>query len=295
MNHISVMTKEVVEALSPKDGGFYIDGTFGGGGHSAAILDAENCKLMACDRDPMVSSVADDFALRYPGRFEFRNAMFSSIPNLIHGDRLVDGIILDLGISSDQLEDGSRGFSFRIDAPLDMDMGLSVGRPLLGTINRAPVEYLSKCLKEYGDVHSHDDAAIAIDRYRKKQSITRTSHLVEALSEVSKSGRFMSCVFQALRRYQNKEPEELLAFLKNVGPMIKHGGSVVILSFQSQEAYAIKRVLKSHINKSIPFSPSGEWKITKKTVSRDEIRKNKRSSSACLWRAEMCVMSDHAL
>ena len=152
--HISVMLNEVVDMLAPQDGKVYFDGTFGGGGYTKAILDSADCRVIASDRDEFVAAIAESFKKTYGKRFDFVRSKFSEVRSILKqcGEQKVDGAVLDLGVSNFQLSDAERGFSFREDGPLSMEMGLCE-ESAFDVIHNTSEQTLANIIYELGEEH----------------------------------------------------------------------------------------------------------------------------------------------
>ena len=151
--HIPVMLSEVIECLSPKDGGIYVDGTFGAGGYTRAILDAANCHVIAIDRDRTALDAAQSWASEYEGRLDLVHGEFGSVQEHVRalGYDLVDGFVLDIGVSSMQIDQPERGFSFRFDGPLDMRMDADIGQTAADIVNEMDEGDLADIIYKYGE------------------------------------------------------------------------------------------------------------------------------------------------
>ncbi|OHC79610.1 MAG: 16S rRNA (cytosine(1402)-N(4))-methyltransferase, partial [Rhodospirillales bacterium RIFCSPLOWO2_01_FULL_65_14] len=212
--HVPVMLNEVVAALSPRDGAIYVDATFGAGGYSEALLAAAHCTVWGIDRDPAAQSFGHVLASRFPGRLTVLNGRFGDMVKLLAGvgvDR-IDGVALDLGVSSMQIDDAGRGFSFRADGPLDMRMdatGKDASMTAADVVNRLAETELADIIYRYGEERSSRRIAKAIVEGRRAQPITRTGQLAELVRRVVKKSKDgidpATRTFQALRIYINDE------------------------------------------------------------------------------------------
>ena len=180
MSHVPVMLPQVLEALSPRAGAIYLDGTFGGGGYSAAILDAAPCTLFAIDRDPAAIARGAALAARHPGRLHLIEGRFGAMLELLgaHGVAALDGVVLDIGVSSFQIDDPARGFSFRNDGPLDMRMGLD-GPTAADLVNTLGEAELADTLFQLGEERLSRRIARAIVAARAEAPITTTQQLAD--------------------------------------------------------------------------------------------------------------------
>ncbi|MGP8027389.1 MAG: 16S rRNA (cytosine(1402)-N(4))-methyltransferase RsmH [Acidocella sp.] len=245
-SHIPVLRDEAVTMLQPRDGGVYLDGTFGGGGYAKAILDAADCRLFAVDRDPAAVARGRELEREYPGRFEICEGRISNISELLAEREVfaLDGAVFDLGVSSYQIDDPARGFSFRHDGPLNMQMGSSeMNAETL--VNFCPESELADILYEFGEEKAARRVAKAIVERRKVQKFTTTSDLAGVIRSVvraDKSGLDPATrSFQALRIAVNEELTDVEAALEQAAAMLKLGGRLVVVSFHSLEDRIVKQ------------------------------------------------------
>ncbi len=249
--HTPVMLAETLETLSPRDGAIYVDSTLGGGGYSQGLLEAAECRVCAIDRDPGAIEMGAELAARYPGRLTLIQGRFGEMERLLapHGIREVDGIAFDLGVCSMQLDDATRGFSFRYDAALDMRMG-SGGPSAEEVINSASQEMLADLIYDYGEERRARTIARAIVTARKEASIRRTSQLADIVRGVVRRGAKgidpATRTFQALRIYVNDELGELGRGLAASERLLKPGGRLSVVSFHSLEDRQVKTFLNIH-------------------------------------------------
>src|SRR3954470_6009483 len=212
--HQPVMLAEVVAALAPADGGVYLDGTFGGGGYSQALLDSAQCTVWAIDRDPAAIRRGASLAARYPGRLHLLQGEFGDMVALLAGAgvQALDGIVLDLGVSSFQLDDPARGFSFRHDGPLDMRMGIH-GTTAADLVNSLPEKALADLLYEFGEERASRRIAKAIITERAVEPVATTGRLAAIIRGVLPPDRSgidpATRSFQALRIKVNDELAEI--------------------------------------------------------------------------------------
>lgn len=303
--HTPVLLAEVIEALAPRDGGVYVDGTFGAGGYSRAILEAADCRVWGVDRDPDAVQRGRALARSYPDRLEVVEGRFGDMDELLgeHGVESVDGVALDLGVSSPQLDQAERGFSFRFDGPLDMRMGRN-GPTAADVVNTAPEEELADIIFHYGEERMARRVARAIVAARKDAPITRTAQLADIVRRVvPKSGRDgidpATRTFQGLRIHVNDELGEIRRGLAAAERLLKPGGRLAVVSFHSLEDREVKAFLKER--SSPPPAPSrhapamaGDHRqpsfrlIHRKPVSpgEAELRNNPRARSSRLRAAE---------
>ena len=247
--HVTVLLNEAVEALAIRPDGVYVDGTFGRGGHSRAILArlGEGGRLIAFDRDPV--AVAAGVAMQDP-RFELVHAPFSDFSEALaeRGVERVDGVLLDLGVSSPQLDEAERGMSFRFDAPLDMRMDTTRGVTAAEWLAEAPVADITRVLREYGEERFAYEIAKAVVAARTGGHVATTGQLaaiVEKAVRTREPGQHPATrTFQALRICVNQELEELSLVLPQVVAALAAGGRLVVISFHSLEDRIVKRFMR---------------------------------------------------
>ncbi len=301
--HVPVLLNEVVDALAPRDGGLYVDGTFGAGGYSAAILDAADCRVWGIDRDPSAVARGSDLSKKYDGRFDIIEGCFGDLVELLE-DRAVDkvdGVALDLGVSSMQIDDAQRGFSFRHDGPLDMRMASS-GQSAADLVNSAAESTLADIIYTYGEERRSRRVAHAIVAARAEAPITRTGQLAEIVRSAVPQARDgidpATRTFQALRIYINDELSELDRGLAGAETVLAPGGRLAVVAFHSLEDRSVKRFLRErsgsagrpsrHLPES-PGRPAPTFILLQrrpKTPSEREIATNPRARSARLRSAE---------
>ncbi len=271
--HIPVMLPEVLEALQVKDNAIYVDGTFGGGGYTAAILEAADCKVLAIDRDPEAIIRGRELEKKFGSRLKLIEGRFSDMEALILAEGIdqVDGIALDIGVSSFQLDDAARGFSFMRDGPLDMRMGPG-GESAADVVKSYSEKDLADIFYKFGEEHRSRRVAKAIVMARADGPISTTSQLseivVRALGGKGASRLHPATkVFQALRIYVNAELDELEAGLLAAVKLLKEGGRLVVVSFHSLEDRMVKRFfneLSGNIPQGSRHSPPdatpGKWR-----------------------------------
>jgi len=244
--HIPVLLDEAVALLNPRAGGLYLDGTFGGGGYARAILERAPCTLWAIDRDPAAISRGAALAENYPGRLHVVEGRISEILDLLgaHGVTALHGAVFDLGVSSYQLDDPSRGFSFRQDGPLDMRMGRAQ-KTAADLVNTVSESELADMLFQLGDEKASRRIAKAIVSRRASQTFETTSDLAGVIRSVvrpDKSGIDPATrSFQALRIAVNDELSEIEAALAQSSQLLIPGGRLVVVSFHSLEDRIVKR------------------------------------------------------
>ena len=248
MNHVPVMLPEVLDLLAPRDGGVYLDGTFGGGGYTEAILTAAPCTVWAIDRDPAAIARGATLAARFPGRLHLVHGQFGDMLHLLaaRGVTALDGVVLDLGVSSFQLDDPVRGFSFRTDGPLDMRMSLS-GPTAADLVNTLPERELADVLFTFGEERASRRIARAIVAARAEAPITTTGKLAEIIRGVVRPDRSgidpATRSFQALRIRVNDELDEIERALAQACQLLGPIGRLIVVSFHSLEDRIVKRFM----------------------------------------------------
>ena len=254
--HTPVLLIPVLKHLQPKDGATYIDATFGAGGYTRAILDAANCRVLATDRDPGAVAGGADFVEAYGGRLEIRQGRFSELEEIATDAGLteVDGIVFDLGVSSMQLDEADRGFSFQTDGPLDMRMSRE-GPSAADLVNTLDEAELADIIFHFGEERKSRPIARAIVRARSQESLTRTLQLARVVSQVLGSrkieGRHPATrTFQGLRIAVNNELGEVAAGLAAAERLLKPGGRLVVVTFHSLEDRIVKRFLAERAGKT---------------------------------------------
>jgi 16S rRNA (cytosine1402-N4)-methyltransferase len=306
MSHIPVMLPEVLEALSPRAGAAYLDATFGGGGYAGAILGAAECTLWAIDRDPDAIARGAALAGRHPGRLHLLHGSFGEMLSLLDGAGVsaLDGVVMDLGVSSFQIDDPARGFSFRADGPLDMRMDRSgpTAAQLVATLSEAD---LADTLYELGEERLSRRIARAIVQARAEAPIETTGQLAAIIRKVvPKDGSGIDPAtrsFQALRIRVNDELGEVERALAQAADLLLPGGRLVVVSFHSGEDRIVKRFMTEitgrtpapsrHIPRQFGEGPSARFRLLSARPRRpteDEIARNPRARSARL-RAIECL------
>jgi len=242
--HIPVMLDEVLEALEPRDGAHYIDGTFGGGGYARAILEAADCRVLGIDRDPAAIARGQDLVRRFGGRLTLVEGEFGHMNEYVSG---TDGIVLDLGVSSFQFDQPERGFSFAKDGPLDMRMSLS-GMSAADFVNSADERELSRVIAQYGEERNARRIARAI---LKARPVTGTAQLAAIVVEAQGPAAQRHVIhpatrtFQGLRIHVNDELGELTRGLDAALDILRPHGRLAVVSFHSLEDRIVKRFLNS--------------------------------------------------
>ncbi|MBO4405509.1 MAG: 16S rRNA (cytosine(1402)-N(4))-methyltransferase RsmH [Alphaproteobacteria bacterium] len=279
--HIPVLLNGVLDFLSPADGKVYFDGTFGGGGYSEAILKQADCSVIACDRDDLVIPIAEKLQAKFPSRFSFVHSKFSDIKQILARQNVqkVDGIVLDLGLSNFQLEDESRGFSFKSKGDVDMTMGLC-DETAMDVIRRCSEEQLANIIYSFSEERFSRRIAKTIKK--NLRYIKTAEDLANAVrSCVRRTGKIDQATktFQALRIFVNKELEELKLVLSEIPELLNSGGKIVVVSFHSLEDRIVKSVFREYGQEKGVFEI-----LTKKPVapSEREVANNPKSRSAKL-------------
>ena len=250
-SHIPVLLKAAVDGLKVKTNGIYVDCTFGRGGHSRAILTrlGPRGRVVALDRD---RSAIESRGGIDDERIEFVHQGFSGLRDVLHarGVELVDGILLDLGVSSVQLDDASRGFSFRFDAPLDMRMDTSSGVTAAEWLAKAGEQEIREVIRNYGEERFAKQIAAALVAAREGGAVTTTRELAGLVAKVVRTrepGQDPATrTFQALRIFVNQELQELTAVLPQCVSALSPGGRLVVISFHSLEDRIVKRFMRLH-------------------------------------------------
>ena len=247
--HIPVLLTEVVEALAPRDGGIYIDGTFARGGYSRALLERADCRVCGIDRDPRAIGAGEALAREYPHRLTLLQGRFGDMAELLAqaGVDAVDGVTLDLGVSSPQIDDPDRGFSFRFDGPLDMRMG-DDGPTAADLVNFLPERELADLIYQLGEERRSRPVAHAIVAARSEARIERTAQLADIVRRVVPRSRDgidpATRTFQALRLAVNDELGELDRGLIAAERILRPGGRLAVVSFHSLEDRRVKEFLR---------------------------------------------------
>lgn len=307
--HKSVLQQETVDALKPRDGGLYVDATFGAGGISRALLESADCSVLAIDRDPQAIERSAPMRRDFKGRFEIVEGRFGSMdvllkPALARKQReTVDGVTMDLGVSSPQLDEAERGFSFQTDGPLDMRMSKD-GPSAADLVNAAEERELESLIREYGEERQSRRIAHAIVEARANARITRTLELAGIIAGAvrGKPGERIhpaTRTFQALRIAINDELRELALGLSAAERLLKEAGRLAVVSFHSLEDRIVKLFLaersKPEAAPSRHAPPAAESAraqsfrvLTKRPIipSAAEARANPRARSAKLRIAE---------
>ena len=291
--HETVMLAEVVESIAPRGGGVYVDVTLGGGGHSEGILEAEpGARVIGVDRDPLALAAASARLARFGDRFVTKKGTFSELGTVLTslGIEAVDGLIADLGISSPQIDDPSRGMSFRAAGPLDMRMDPTSGETVAELISRLSSDELADVIFHYGDERRSRRIARCIKQQDESGELETTLDLRRAVVRAVGPARVggvdpATRTFQALRIAVNRELDEIEALLSAATFVVREGGVLAVISFHSLEDRLVKRATK---DREI-------WQaLTKKPrePSDEEAAKNPRSRSAKLRAARRLAHPD---
>lgn len=249
--HQTVLLHEAVDALVTRTGGFYVDGTFGRGGHSRAILERldHSGRLLAVDKDPAAADVARQLVASET-RFGFYHGSFAELPAELNrqGIDTVDGLLLDLGVSSPQLDQAERGFSFQNDGPLDMRMNTAVGETAAQWLARAQESEIADVLYHYGEERFSRRIARAIVEQRTIEPILSTARLSKVVSEANprweKHKHPATRAFQGIRIHINRELDDLQDLLDSALGLLRVGGRLVVISFHSLEDRIVKRFMR---------------------------------------------------
>lgn len=303
-NHYPVLLDEAVEALQVKSDGIYVDATFGRGGHSAAIFEqlGPNGRLLAIDKDPQAIAVAE---ARYADddRFSIHHGSYADLRGFIRSQGLIgeiDGVLMDLGVSSPQLDDASRGFSFMRDGPLDMRMDTTQGESAAEWLAKAKEADISKVLKDYGEERFSKRVARAIVETRAETPIETTAQLAAIVSAAvpvkEKDKHPATRSFQAIRIFVNRELDDLHACLDQLVDVLRSGGRVVVISFHSLEDRIVKRFMRDQARGDnypvgLPvtvdqLNPKLNIVAKASRASRSEVTANPRARSSVLRVAE---------
>ncbi|HUO92977.1 MAG TPA: 16S rRNA (cytosine(1402)-N(4))-methyltransferase RsmH [Rhizomicrobium sp.] len=300
--HIPVLLSEVIEALSPRDGAHYVDGTFGGGGYARAVLDSAKCSVLGIDQDPDAIARGQLMALHYEGRLTLALGRYSEMERLLAdaGHTRTDGVVLDLGISSFQIDQAERGFSFRLDGPLDMRMSLE-GPSAADVVNTMDEAELARILATLGEERFARRVARAIVAARP---LSRTGELADVVAKALGPQALRQPIhpatrtFQALRLYVNDELGELTRGLEAAERVLNTHGRLVVVAFHSLEDRIVKQFLTERSrprpqgSRHLPERASAQRQTFKLLSSRPrtpgaaELANNPRARSAKLRVAE---------
>ena len=300
--HATVLLHEAVEALQVKQDGIYVDGTFGRGGHSRLILEklGTQGRLIALDKDP--SAVAAGQVIS-DSRFKIVHSGFAHLQEILSSLSVeqVDGVLLDLGVSSPQLDDEQRGFSFRFDSPLDMRMDTSNGQTAAEWLAEVEESLLGEVIRDYGEERFAKQIARSIVAARQEQPVVTTRQLSEIIAKTVRTrepGKNPATrTFQAIRIYLNQELEEIARVLPQCVDCLKPEGRIVVISFHSLEDRMVKRFLRDmaqgdKLPRNLPIRaaeiPKGRLRLVGKAVraTPKELEANPRARSAVMRVAE---------
>ena len=295
--HYPVMLNHVLSIISPQHGGTYIDCTFGGGGYSQAILEFPGTKVLAIDRDKLTQKYANYLGKKFPKRFNFFQEKFSNLNKIVQQNLNPRAIIFDLGLSSFQLSDLERGFSFESKNFLSMEMGINE-YSTYDVINTLDKEYLATIIRVLGEEKDGRIIANNIDKYRRKKPIKTSQELASIINNAKKNyNKYKknpaTKTFQAIRIFVNKELTELMSGLIEAAKLLSNGGVLIVVSFHSLEDKIVKNFfnlysnLRKNPSRYLPIkenSPSLFKQISKKPLVADvkEVNKNIRARSAKL-------------
>ncbi|PLZ01587.1 16S rRNA (cytosine(1402)-N(4))-methyltransferase [Burkholderia sp. WAC0059] len=305
LQHRTVLLDEAVEALVTRADGIYVDGTFGRGGHSRAVLSqlSDAGRLIAFDKDPQAIATAAGIG---DARFAIVHESFASLRDALasRGVGRVSGILLDLGVSSPQVDDTQRGFSFRADGPLDMRMDPTRGESAAAWLARATVQELTEVIRDYGEERFAFQIAKAIVARRSESDrlgpLERTGELAQIVAHVVKTrekGKDPATrTFQAIRIHVNQELAELQVVLEAALALLEQGGRLVVISFHSLEDRIVKRFMQTHarapvVDRRLPIRavdlPSPPLRLLGRVFAGDaEVAANPRARSAVMRVAE---------
>jgi 16S rRNA (cytosine1402-N4)-methyltransferase len=302
LSHATVLLHEAVEALQVKPDGIYVDGTFGRGGHSRLILEklGRNGHLIALDKDP--AAVAAGMAMA-DARFQIVHSGFERLHQVLYGLAVhkVDGVLLDLGVSSPQLDDERRGFSFRFDGPLDMRMDTSTGQTAAEWLAVVDERLLGEVIRDYGEERFAKQIARAVVVARQEHPVVTTQQLSRIVSKAVRTrepGQNPATrTFQAIRIYLNQELDELALALPQCVDDLNTGGRLVVISFHSLEDRIVKRFMRDmargdKLPSDLPIRsvdlPRGKLRLIGRAVrpTRQEVITNPRARSAVMRVAE---------
>lgn len=300
--HIPVLLNEVVESIAPKDGGVYVDGTFGAGGYTRAVLDAADCTVYAIDRDPDAIREGQKLVDAYKGRLHLLHGTFGEMAELVRGEGVdfVDGVMLDIGVSSMQIDRAERGFSFQKDGALDMRMSQN-GLSAADVLNTFGEREIADIIYKYGEERFSRRIAAAVVEQRKTAPFKTTLEFADLIRRTVPHKREdidpATRSFQALRIYVNDELGQLESGLSAAHNLLKAGGRMAIVSFHSLEDRIVKTFMQEKSGKTANpsrYMPVVEKQaatlktITKKPIlpTESETKFNPRARSARLRVAE---------
>ena len=302
LSHQTVLLREAVEALTIKPADIYVDGTFGRGGHSRAILErlGPEGRLLAFDRDPQAIEVARTIN---DSRLTIMHCAFAELGAALRQVAVasVDGVLLDVGVSSPQIDEGERGFSFRFDAPLDMRMDTTQGETAAEFLAAAEIKDITEVIRNYGEERFAFQIAKKIVATRSERPLTTTGQLAALVRETVRTREpgqdAATRTFQALRIHVNQELEQLTLVLPQAMDVLRPGGRLVVISFHSLEDRIVKRFMRDEAStdrlpKNLPLRsidlPQPHLRLVGKPVkaSNEEVAANPRARSAVMRVAE---------
>ncbi len=315
--HIPVLLSEVIDAIAPRDGGIYVDGTFGAGGYTKAILEAADCIVLAIDRDPDAIAGGQDLAAQFPERLKLIEGRFADMAVFAADNdaQTIDGVTLDVGVSSMQLDRAERGFSFQQDGPLDMRMSRS-GPSAADIVNELDETDLAEIFRLLGEERRARAVARAIVAARSEGAIERTGELADIVVRVMgprarQAKRHPATkTFQALRLFVNRELDELVQGLQEAERLLAEGGRLAVVTFHSLEDRIVKRFLASRAGEPPKPSRHSPGALQEQTAAEPsfrfigkrerkpmdvEIGQNPRARSARLRAAERTGAPAHAI
>lgn len=306
--HIPVLGREAIAHLAPREGGVYVDATFGAGGYSRAILEVPGTRLIAIDRDRTAIAGGAELVERSAGRLTLAEDRFSNLAEVCaaQGFETIDGVVMDVGVSSMQLDQAGRGFSFRLEGPLDMRMG-QTGPTAADVVARASEGDLADIIYLFGEERQSRRIARAIVADRQETPFTTTRALADLIGRIvrSKPGDIHPATrtFQALRIFVNEELDELQSALAAAERVLKPGGRLVVVSFHSLEDRIVKNFLSErsktgggsrHLPAVAQIAPSFQLLTRRPIVAgEDEVAHNPRARSAKLRAAERTSAPAH--
>ncbi|MCP5278653.1 MAG: 16S rRNA (cytosine(1402)-N(4))-methyltransferase RsmH [Thiobacillus sp.] len=300
--HVTVLLEEAVAAMNVRPEGVYVDATFGRGGHSRAVLSrlGSGGRLVALDRDPAAVAAGETWS---DPRFSLVHTAFSGLGEAVRSQGMdqVDGVLFDLGVSSPQLDEGLRGFSFRFDAPLDMRMDTTRGQTAAQWLNQASEEEIARVVRDYGEERFARQVARAVIKARAETPLATTRQLATLVAGAVRTRERgqdpATRTFQAVRIFINRELEEIEAALPQAVELLKPGGRLVVISFHSLEDRMVKRFMRresegEQVPPEIPVTAAalrpGRLRLVGKAVrpSEAECQANPRARSATMRVAE---------